>query len=88
MFGKLKSVILKSIPSTSGIFSVDGTDFAKVVRTALLLGGATTAQEIVSYLKPEMFGDHPTLATIILAMAADFLMRYIRDNGRSTKTTK
>jgi hypothetical protein len=86
MLDKIKQVFLKSIPSTSGKFNIDKTDFAKVVRSAILLGAATAGQEIVSYLQPDMFGDHKTLATIILAMSADFLMRYIRENGTNTKS--
>jgi hypothetical protein len=83
---KIKAVFVTNVPDKSDGLKVDTTDLAKVVRTAILLGAATSGVEILSYLKPEMFGDHSSVAAVVMAMAADFLMRFLKNNGKTTST--
>lgn len=87
LFSKIKSVFTTNVPDKSGPLKVDTTDIAKVIRTALLIGAATSGIEILSYLKPEMFGDHSSIAAVLMAMAADFLMRFLKNNGKITNTS-
>jgi hypothetical protein len=84
---KIKAVFVTNVPDKSDVLKVDTTDLAKVVRTAILLGVATSGVEILSYLKPEMFGDHSSVAAVVMAMTADFLMRFLKNNGKTTNTS-
>lgn len=83
---KLKAVFVTNVPDQSGPLKVDTTDLVKVIRTALLIGAATSGVEVLSYLKPEMFGDHSSVAAVVMAMAADFLMRFLKNNGKNIST--
>lgn len=77
---KLKNVFVKSVDDSSPVGKVNTTDLAKVARTAILLGLATGASNILTNLKPEMFGEYSSLAAVGLAIAGDFVMRFLRNN--------
>lgn len=49
-FSKLKEVFVKNVPDTSEPKKLDTTDFAKLVRDALLVGGAA----IVTFLSERL----------------------------------
>jgi|APGre2960657373_1045057.scaffolds.fasta_scaffold349852_2 hypothetical protein len=81
LFEKVKSVFVKKVDDKSGPLSVDTVDIAKVVKTALLVGGATAITSVMQNLQPEMFGDHASVAALVLAVVGDFMVRFLKNNG-------
>ena len=76
---KIKESMFGHLPDTSDVKKIDSTDLAKVSRTGILMGLATMVTYLLSNLKPEMFGEHAGIAAVVIAMASEVLMRYLKD---------
>jgi len=80
---KLKDSVIGKSDDSSPQGNVDSTDLSKVVRTGLLMGLSTMATYFLSNVEPEMFGDYKAIATVALALAGDFTMRFLKNNKGS-----
>lgn len=56
-FTKLKEVFVKSVPDTSETKTLNSTDFAKLVRDALMVGGAAIITFFSEHLTSVNFGE-------------------------------
>lgn len=79
---RLKDSIFGTLPDTSAKGKVDTTDFVKVVRTGLFLSVGSFLTFMLSNVKPEMFGEHATVATVVLALAAELTARYFKGDKK------
>ncbi len=78
IFKKLKESMFGTLPDTSPKGKVDSTDLAKVARTGLFLSFGSFVTYMLSNVKPEMFGDHAAIATVVIALATELASRYFK----------
>ena len=82
-FTKLKSAMFgKSEPTKSPAGKLDFNDLAKVTRTGLLMGLATTVTYLISNVQPDMFGEYSSIATVAIALIGEISLRYVKSNGK------
>ena len=78
---KLKNAMFgKSDPSVSPAGKVDAVDIAKVTRTGALMAFGTFVTYMISNVKPDMFGDHAAIASIVIGILSELSLRFLKDN--------
>lgn len=78
---KLKNVFVKSVPDTSPIGKVDGTDLAKVVKTGVLVGVATVISYVLANISPDTLGPYQPLIVLGLTAVLDTLNKFVKKNS-------
>lgn len=78
---KLKDAMFgKSEPSVTPAGKVDVVDLSKVARTGILMGVATFVTHMLANVKPDMFGEHAGIATVVLTIVSELALRFMKDN--------
>lgn len=80
-FKKLKDVFTKSVPDTSAPVKVDGTDVAKLGKTAALVGVAAALSFLVTNIDPALLGPYQPLIVMGLTVALDFVNKLVKNNS-------
>jgi hypothetical protein len=78
---KLKNAMFgKSDQSASASGKVDAVDIAKVTRTGIIMAVATFTTYMLSNVKPDMFGEHAAIASVVIGILSELSLRFLKDN--------
>ena len=79
-FKKLFTSFTSNVNDTSKTGEVNATDFAKVVRTTILVGLASAITYFVGAVNPENLGVYGVFLVPVATAALDLLNKYIKGN--------
>lgn len=75
---KIKDVFIKQVPDTSDKGKVDSTDYAKLIRTGVLVGLAGALSHVITNMDPSVLGVYQPVIMMGLTVALDFLNKLIK----------